>query len=696
MTERKQKLAVNIKAGKRVAESAPVTRKKARQRRAEPPARTKPKRLLDAFPDRIDVRDWFYQPTLRPLPDSLVNCDGVPKILDQGNEGACTGFALAAVINYHLAQRRIKRFVSPRMLYELARKYDEWPGESYEGSSARGAMMGWIRHGVCLETSWTERMKGSEHFSQKIADEAQNTPGGAFYRIQHREVRHMQAALSELGILYMTLMVHSGWDDPQAVKGNGEPVRLGNGKELELPVIQRKGHASDGHAVAIVGYTRKGFIIQNSWGPGWGAKGFALLPYEDFLMHATDVWAAQLGVPVEADLWQGFGAADVTAGIQRAANAIPLNDIRPYVVDCGNDGVLSNGGEYWTTEADIERLFATYIPEQTKSWSKRRVLLYLHGGLNSEEDVARRVIAFRDVFLANEIYPLHIMWETGAFETLQDMISDFTKGITERAASIADWWNKTREGLVEAKDRTFEVTTACVGRRLWDEMKENANLSSNHPGDKGAMQLLALHAKQALQKSANRDNLELHVIGHSAGSIFAAYALRLLLDAGVKLGTIQFMAPAITVDLFKRLMLPSITQRACPHPVLYLLSNSGELKDSVGPYGKSLLYLVSNAFEEKRSTPLLGMEKYISPDAVDEEGHRVGKPDPEIGPLFHQNVDGFPSLVISGQPQGPRSSSKSTSHGGFDNDPDTLNSMLRRILNSDQPAREFTVRDLQY
>lgn len=36
------------------------------------------------------------------------------------------------------------------MLYELARRYDEWPGEGYEGSSARGAMKGWVRHGVCL------------------------------------------------------------------------------------------------------------------------------------------------------------------------------------------------------------------------------------------------------------------------------------------------------------------------------------------------------------------------------------------------------------------------------------------------------------------------------------------------------------------------------------------------------------------
>ena len=40
------------------------------------------------------------------------------------------------------------------MLYEMARQHDRWPGEDYEGSSARGAMKGWHKHGVCGEEDW--------------------------------------------------------------------------------------------------------------------------------------------------------------------------------------------------------------------------------------------------------------------------------------------------------------------------------------------------------------------------------------------------------------------------------------------------------------------------------------------------------------------------------------------------------------
>jgi hypothetical protein len=227
-------------------------------------------------------------------------------------------------------------------------------------------------------------------------------------------------------------------------------------------------------------------------------------------------------------------------------------------------------------------------------------------------------------------------------------------------------------------------------------MKKNANLASNHPGGKGVVQLLGHYAADALKNNQEKDRFELHVVGHSAGSIFGAYALPFLVGAGIEFDTIQFMAPAITVELFNELVAPSVASNQCPHPTLYILSDVGDRGDTVGPYGKSLLYLVSNAFEEARGTPLLGMERFVSQEAVDEDGKRVGSPDPKVAALFQQTVKGRPSLVIAGRTQGLGSTSRSTSHGGFDNDPDTLNSVMRRILNTNTLAREFTGRDLQY
>jgi hypothetical protein len=54
-----------------------------RRRDSSEPIMAKHDRILDAVPDRVDVRDWFYQPRLTPLPDRIVNCNRVPMILDR-------------------------------------------------------------------------------------------------------------------------------------------------------------------------------------------------------------------------------------------------------------------------------------------------------------------------------------------------------------------------------------------------------------------------------------------------------------------------------------------------------------------------------------------------------------------------------------------------------------------------------------
>ena len=90
---------------------------------------------FDARPDRLDLRDRPYLPPLRSLPAVFPGDEQIAKllpayigrglVLDQGSEGACTGFGLACVANYLLfrremavkpAQRRPVESVSPRML----------------------------------------------------------------------------------------------------------------------------------------------------------------------------------------------------------------------------------------------------------------------------------------------------------------------------------------------------------------------------------------------------------------------------------------------------------------------------------------------------------------------------------------------------------------------------------------------------
>ncbi len=91
-----------------------------------------------------------------------------------------------------------------------------------------------------------------------------------------------------------------------------------------------------------------------------------------------------------------------------------------------------------------------------------------------------------------------------------------------------------------------------------DEMKENALAASVA---KGAAQLVA---EQLAKLAQANPGLEIHVVGHSAGSILHAPLLQMLTGPlKLKVRTCTLWAPACTVELFKKsICRPSRTARS--------------------------------------------------------------------------------------------------------------------------------------
>ncbi|MDJ0861013.1 MAG: C1 family peptidase [Gammaproteobacteria bacterium] len=607
--------------------------------------------------DPLDLRDLPFEGSLRQLPLSIDHRSRVPFVLDQGEEGACTGFGLAAVVNFLLSNhsdesRHPQESVSPRMLYELAKRYDEWEGKAYDGSSIRGAMKGWRRHGVCTQRLWPYREGRAGSLTPEAQLDALSRPLGNYFRVRHRHLEHMHAALAEAGILYASARVHKGWNKVDSRTGR-------------IPFTLELVGA---HAFAIVGYDLEGFWVQNSWGDDWGLDGFCRISYDDWIENGMDCWVARLGVPTKSLAVAGPGTQRrVTYFDYIPHEEVVLSAIRPHFINLGNDGQFSESGRYSSEPREVEEVVQSSFDEQTTAWGGTpKLMLYAHGGLNDEKESATRIASLLPYFLGNEVYPLHFMWETGFGDTLTGIIED-----AFRRGPLRSWRDAMRDRFLDLIDEAIELGSRPLGKPMWAQIKQNAESASRRRGG-------AHHVAGRLADYARQNRMELHLVGHSAGGVFHGHLVPVLLRLGLKIKTLTLFAPACSMELFETNLLAHLG-RGIDRITVFNLTDRAEQDDSVGPaYHKSLLYFVSEALEERKGTPLAGMDKYWGDDSAARR---------KLGAPVFQNERGV--VYSAGSTPRVRLMTDSGTHGGFDNDEDTLNSMLRIILGTNRMRKPF-------
>lgn len=628
--------------------------------------------VRNAVPDRVDLRDRVYAPPMSVVPAPVFLTAGDVPVLNQRSTNACTGFALAAVVGHLIrsaTRPAAEARVSPFMLYAMARRYDEFPGNpgADSGSSARGAMKAWYKHGACAKALWpnlAEPKRGPAHAGAgDWSLDAIRRPVGAYYRIDTRSVTDMQVALNEVGILYVTAACHEGWDQGYDVR----PKKDDHGSHWCIP-SQKASAADGGHAFAIVGYNATGFVVHNSWGKSWGTGGRAILAYDDWLENAMDCWVAQIGVPTDVHLEIATTPSLRTGADDKVRFAgedrLRSREIDPFIIDMGNNGRLSNTGEFRTDEAGVTALITEQLGAAIEKWKLRpsdplNIAIYAHGGLVSESGAARTAATWIKALYDRRIFPIFLMWETDIWSTLKNQCSDLIHGEPRPAGGF---WDSTRRWYNERVEKLLSVP----GTAVWGEMKENAECVSSQK-DGGAR--LLYEASKASSILARRKNVRLHLIGHSAGSILHTHLIDRLGDRLGKHGwtfqSVNFMAPAVRADTFVDKVVPRIVNGTVRGYNQFHLTDAMEAKDPTCKplllYGRSLLYLVSQSFEGKLPTPvpgrtpILGMAKYWKS---------------EIAGLKLPNA-----RVHAAPGQG----TGATTHGSFDDDERTVKSVIAGI-----------------
>ena len=334
--------------------------------------------------------------------------------------------------------------------------------------------------------------------------------------------------------------------------------------------------------------------------------------------------------------------------------------LKPHVVNLSR-GELSEGGQFATTPADLDGIIDA-IRDRAASDRNLRILLYAHGGLVGESDALGYARQMHRWWLSKGVYPVFFVWESGLLETLRQYVVG--------PRDVFDW----------TSDLAIELALKGPGSLVWAGMKASARRASASDlgeGYPGGAYLFGGKLATFLGSPAAA-NVTLHAIGHSAGAIFHAHLLPMLLRQKVpRIESFSLFAPASRVELFKKELLPLIQDKSIARHSCFTMEEEAEGQDNCwNVYRKSLLYLVSHSFEGVARRSISGLHRSIRKDAdlrtlygVDSDGLPV----PGASPLAELRLS-----YARDKEENPLT--RSLTHGGFDNDPKTVSAALRRIL----------------
>ncbi|HEX3069568.1 MAG TPA: C1 family peptidase [Thermoanaerobaculia bacterium] len=626
--------------------------------------------VTNVAPDPFDIRDLLYRPRLQLLADRVDRRKNAVVLTQIGS--SCTGHAVAAMVNTVYAQKTQKQLadpVSPYMLYYLARRYDEFPGEEDAGSSLRGVLKGWWRHGMALQKEWPALDTHLDLDDVSLVKSCRKRPLGAYYRVDAQRLDDMQSAITELHAIVASASIHDGWQSPKKVRGPG-------GKTMHVITRNPDSRTIGGHAFALVGYNETGFLVQNSWGKNWGKDGFATLPYEEWLESAFDAWVARPGVPqTPFERVERTVSAGGTVGVVAAPSP---EVIRKHVLNLGNDGRLSTKGQATSSPAQLRDLIASMEASHTE-WGSRDTVIYIHGGLVSESSGLNQVQEQFQWWMNNHVYPIFVVWQSGPMETILDQLQDTVGKKLPFGAGT---------NLHEVMDRVIEKTASSVLAFAWSEMKSNgleASAALNALPANDADWFAAPGVSILLQLLQASAGVKLHIVGHSAGAVLVNGILPRMKSYGMSAESLTFMAAASTVASFETAVVPHL--RSLVKRFSSFVMNDGlEQEDTCAKiYHKSLLYLVSRGFErpQNREVPLVGMQRFLPTVLAN------GK---SLEDTINQNCG---SIVVSSNPvtTGVPDDQQSNAqhHGDFHDDAFTMTAVLLRI----QGQHSVTNRPLQ-
>jgi hypothetical protein len=231
-----------------------------------------------------DTRDWTIDRMLSTAtrPAIASELKNLSPLRDQGEIGSCTGFAVAAAIEYLRRNDGTSwnTLYSPLFIYYNARKAIGEQLVDY-GAYLRDAVKSVAHYGASIERDWMY-YEIQDNFSveppPRAYEGAKRWKLGSYYSC--RTLTDLKLAITNgfpvVGgfICFSNINTHTVWDTGIIPLPNN--VMVG------------------GHAVMFCGYddNRRLVKFKNSWGRYWGDDGYGYLPYDFWSQgFVMDMWA---------------------------------------------------------------------------------------------------------------------------------------------------------------------------------------------------------------------------------------------------------------------------------------------------------------------------------------------------------------------------------------------------------------------
>lgn len=205
----------------------------------------------------------------------------MPNIEHQGQMPWCTAYSVAALIDYFVGMERLNHvdFCEEWIYYE-ARKLAGLENSVRDGLHIHAGLR-LIQKQGCLPQREFSHLK---HKPKKSGKELRKILGNykiaVYAAVSPRSIDNVKQALLTYGPLPIATYVYDNW---RWVERDGK---------IKMP---DQGERSIGaHATLLIGWHDglQSFLIRNSWGRDWGARGYGWMPYEFFRQKCFSCWSA--------------------------------------------------------------------------------------------------------------------------------------------------------------------------------------------------------------------------------------------------------------------------------------------------------------------------------------------------------------------------------------------------------------------